>query len=771
MLEITPSITGMSVAPVRQTVAWVGELEEVRFRLTYKQTAEPPVPCSGFVDVSASGLVIARIPVAIAIDGQTQQLTVEHSTAEMIRRVFASYSRKDEAIVRACKAAYRALAIQLFVDKDDLLTGQQWRTVVRQRIADHQLFQLYWSASAAESSEVANEWQIALDIMPQRSADFIQPVFWSKPMVSPPQQLSHLNFGFLDISSFEITAAPPIATTPTRPVEASDLRTAVCVLPIADHNPADTDRLRQDLARIVPWIEDLVGVRYYPPATFLVDEHAVRTVKAVSVPQESDELSDVGSEARFAIGLLQSLALAFHVGKLVEDDTRYDERHVFFEAIDDASKADYQHVTQKAEYVFSGPVSEFLSGKDVFSRAHESLEDILKRVERDDHGSSWDAARLLEELKSAASLSERAVIERLVTPADLDNLRSFERGRSSAAAAKLLRTEVPQLAKKYGVELFMGQTGPTRLRHCQSYPEYVRSYCNLWLNFVDVAVRKRGNVIVSIGYSATEDSLAWLERKLAHIHIVRHPKQAWQKEQEVLYEMSLLDYRDAVAFLSDVLHRVLQSGPQQAVQYVSAVAQTYGVFLPADAAAAQQQLEATLSRTGWPPQAAMPGQDKVLVCLRALQRIRERLSDSGRSPNEADDLAHRLAVSVLVHEHFHSAVARGLDGRGRASLGATRGDAWNKATALNESLAEWTGRHYFRGDSEVLGHIDAHIHQGVYPHWPYAGAAFVEAEFVRGGLPAVRRWMQYLRDDPENAQLEFDHRQTEGVRVAGQGER
>jgi len=83
----------------------------------YRSREAPVTPCSGFIDITASGLLIARIPVAIAIDARPTELQLNHSTSEMVRRVFASYCRKDEAVVRACKAAYRLLATNLLLIK------------------------------------------------------------------------------------------------------------------------------------------------------------------------------------------------------------------------------------------------------------------------------------------------------------------------------------------------------------------------------------------------------------------------------------------------------------------------------------------------------------------------------------------------------------------------------------------------------------------------------------------------------------------------------
>jgi hypothetical protein len=195
--------------------------------------------------------------------------------------------------------------------------------------------------------------------------------------------------------------------------------------------------------------------------------------------------------------------------------------------------------------------------------------------------------------------------------------------------------------------------------------------------------------------------------------------------------------------------------------YLSAMAETFGVFVPGNSTASQKKVEAALVRQGWPAASAISGQDKVLICLGALERVREEMRSSGMDTAVADELAHRFSVGVLVHEHFHSAVAHGLDLQGRASLGMESVGAWSTALHLNESLAAWTERHLFRDDAEMVRRIDTYIRQGEYPAWPYRGAETIEAEYAQGGVPAVRTWIRYLRDDPENAQAAFDRRRSE----------
>jgi hypothetical protein len=760
LLEITPAIHNVSATPLRQTLAWMGELELATFRMWHKPVPGQSEPCAGFVNISVDRLVIASIPVSVAIDANKADLPLSQTSTEMIRRVFASYSRKDEAVVRACKVAYRGLGIQLFVDKDDILTGQQWRDVIRRRIADHQLFQLYWSKSAADSTEVANEWQMALEIAPQRAVDFIQPVYWSKPVTPPPARLARLHFGFLDVSAFHLAPEPETAAAAqaSQPSAVGDLKARFPVFEVVQVEAADIDRLREDLGKIVPWLEDLLSVRYYPPATFLVDEHAVRTVKAVREPRGSDGAGQRDEIAlRHSIDLLQCMALGFHVGNLIGEDMAFSERSSFFGATDPQAEADYNHVAVLAEYLFAGQVRSYALGQyPSFEGERESFEQVLQSVAGGSSG--WDLTHMIEWLQTQTSASDRAEVERIVTQNDFEALRSFNTNVSVPVATRLMQTPLPQIAAKYRVERFFGLAYQTSLRFALSFPAYIRSYCERWLSFVDAAIQRRGNAILEVGYSAPEQALLWLEQQLPGVGLERNPTVRWQKSGETYYTLHLADYRSSVAFLSETLVRQLESGGEPVVRLVAAIVDTFGVFVPGSAAEAQTQIETSLAEAGWHRNAAIPGQDKILLCMRALERAIGDMKSAGSNPARADELAHRLSAAVLVHEHFHSALSHGLDRQGRVSQGSSRAREWEAAAPLNESLAAWTEHHYFRGDRDMVARIGAYIRSGEYPNWPYRGAELIEREYVDGGVPAVRAWVQHLRDDPENAQSEFNRR-------------
>lgn len=763
-LEITPRIAFVQVSPPQQRIAWTGILEELAFRMHYAgPEANPAPPCSGFIDVTSGGLLLAQIPVSLPV--APGQARLERRTAEMISRVFASYSHRDERIVRACKEAYRALGIQLFVDKDDILAGQRWRNVLRQSIGDHDLFQLFWSQDAADSDEVANEWKLAKEIAQARTTGFIRPLFWTEPMPQPPQDLQDLHFVQLDLASLRIagTAPGPSGAAPGAPPASTKVRLEASfpLLSTVDSGARWLPWLQERMGEVIPFLEDLLGVRYFPPATFLVDEHVVTAAREVlttdtpggpDAPGDADDLDPV-------LEILQALALGFHVGRLAGSDIRWDERAAFFDADSPGARADFEHVVFMSEYIFTGPVRQHLSGKDALTGARRSLKELLQEIAND--GGGYRARDLVKATLERATSAERAAVETAATAATLEALGSFDKSRRKGAAVRLLDSELPRLAEQYGVFELFRDSSPHSLQHHVTFHEYVADFIRHWLGYTRTAGAKRPGAIVDVGYSIPVTALEWLRHAHPDVSIaVARSSQGWSDQvPEVEIEMPIDSYERCVERLSNRLLQALSGPlPKPLTRLVNVAVATHGIYIPRHASTAQTRFARFMADQRWPAGAALPGQHKVLLCVSAIDRFAEGLVQAGLPRDEADEMARRFSVSVLVHEHFHAAVATGLDAGGRGALGADHPDRWVRGSALNEALAVWCERHFFRGDDRMLKLIDDYISDGEYPAWPYRGGETVESFHAAGGTPAVRAWMRFLRDDPENAQQKFDER-------------
>ena len=83
-----------------------------------------------------------------------------------------------------------------------MTAGDMWRSAIASAIREADVFLLFWSVSARESSEVRKEWEYALKLEQgakrrrKNGARFISPVPLDKPSdCPPPEELGDLHFG------------------------------------------------------------------------------------------------------------------------------------------------------------------------------------------------------------------------------------------------------------------------------------------------------------------------------------------------------------------------------------------------------------------------------------------------------------------------------------------------------------------------------------------------------------------------------------------------
>jgi len=110
-------------------------------------------------------MLVAQVPLSIHVRGagepQERAETATTSTGRLFGSVFASYAHEDDHVVWAFAEAYRALGIDVLVDRASLRAGEDWEQRLLRLIEEADLFQLSWSEAANRSPYVAEEWQHA----------------------------------------------------------------------------------------------------------------------------------------------------------------------------------------------------------------------------------------------------------------------------------------------------------------------------------------------------------------------------------------------------------------------------------------------------------------------------------------------------------------------------------------------------------------------------------------------------------------------------------
>jgi hypothetical protein len=163
--------------PASQEVAWYEDVQEVAFRFPASAGVGGRL-LSGTIEACVKeGLPIARLGLSLRVRGDRPAEAAGEAPwvtgeAEMFRSVFASHAHMDGTVVRRCAAAYRALGIEMYIDRDTLLAGQAWHPAFLSIIGGADVFQLYWSETARISKEVEKEWRHALSLSARRASAF-----------------------------------------------------------------------------------------------------------------------------------------------------------------------------------------------------------------------------------------------------------------------------------------------------------------------------------------------------------------------------------------------------------------------------------------------------------------------------------------------------------------------------------------------------------------------------------------------------------------------
>jgi hypothetical protein len=201
-LKLVPDIKGLRFNPPTLEFDWFEDVQQVRFRIMAGDDLAGSSRL-GAIDVYAAGLLIAQVPLSIRMRQPDETETAEPKIilARMFEKVFASYSHKDKDVVDACCALSRSMGICMYVDSTLLLSGDDWKTKLREAILDSDVFQLFWSRNSSASKEVEKEWRIALGLVGEKTERFIRPLYWQQPLPAVPSELSAFHFAQLPLEN------------------------------------------------------------------------------------------------------------------------------------------------------------------------------------------------------------------------------------------------------------------------------------------------------------------------------------------------------------------------------------------------------------------------------------------------------------------------------------------------------------------------------------------------------------------------------------------
>ena len=215
-IRFVPDVEGVEFNPPVREFSWQLPVHREEFLFRAARRLQGRV-AHGLLSVYVGTVLIADVRLSIRVDSGSSESDPEPVPASRYRKIFASYSHLDAAIVENVGQVMAAIGDEFMRDVDTLRSGQIWSSQLEGYIRDCDVFQLYWSSNSMTSDLVSNEWHYALAL---NRPGFIRPVYWEKPRpVSPeqnlpPPELDRLHFSYLPVRVEPLMPAEPSYPAP-----------------------------------------------------------------------------------------------------------------------------------------------------------------------------------------------------------------------------------------------------------------------------------------------------------------------------------------------------------------------------------------------------------------------------------------------------------------------------------------------------------------------------------------------------------------------------
>lgn len=201
-LTFVPEMKGAEFNPARQTIRWVENYHRVDFRIRSSSEHDGET-LRGRMSVFLGAILLAEIALRIKVDSSAEdnveKAPQETVTAPRYRKIFASYSHRDLAIVKQFEKYVETLGDRYLRDWKELRSGEQWNDRLLEMIEEADVFQLFWSRNSMQSPFVRREWEHALKLK-HKGPCFIRPTYWEEPFPNssaeslPPSELLEIQF-------------------------------------------------------------------------------------------------------------------------------------------------------------------------------------------------------------------------------------------------------------------------------------------------------------------------------------------------------------------------------------------------------------------------------------------------------------------------------------------------------------------------------------------------------------------------------------------------
>ncbi len=180
-------LPGLDVNPPQRSFRWVEDVQREEFRVRAPASLGGRT-VRGALRVHLGALLVGEVRLAIPVDASATPQTpgdAEAEHARPYRRIFPSYSHRDEEIVRQVETYARTMGDEYLRDITHLRAGETWNDRLLEFIRTADVFQLFWSRNSMRSPWVRQEWEYALSL---GRPHFVRPTYWETPLPEAPDQ-------------------------------------------------------------------------------------------------------------------------------------------------------------------------------------------------------------------------------------------------------------------------------------------------------------------------------------------------------------------------------------------------------------------------------------------------------------------------------------------------------------------------------------------------------------------------------------------------------
>lgn len=194
LLFVKISIQDLKIDDNNETILWDGDIANADFTAIVPQEVSVGIKTGNVRIYCQNGTMIARVPLQIFVKETSEISLPTLYQIPCLRKAFASYASadRDEVIGRIQGMQKIMPDLNVFLDVVNLRSGVDWQKKIESIIPENDVFYLFWSKAAKESSFVEKEWKFALA---SKGIDFIDPVPLISPeRVPPPEELAKKHF-------------------------------------------------------------------------------------------------------------------------------------------------------------------------------------------------------------------------------------------------------------------------------------------------------------------------------------------------------------------------------------------------------------------------------------------------------------------------------------------------------------------------------------------------------------------------------------------------